>query len=196
MTEEEFTKALLKAEHYHQEGERAAQEEDFERAEYLLKQSIELYPNEDKIDAELSLAVTYTLWGKNKKSIKLLESLVDDDSLRKYYWLGTNYNTINEFEKAIKCFRKCIDIDGKFLDSYDALSFSLKNIGNLTEANKILDKLYSINPKYFEEKDDLIDYKNDATYQIHTSSGDYIGEYMDGKKHGLGSINFGGTGAF
>jgi len=183
---------MFVAEQYHQQGEAAAQEGDYEKAEYLLKEAIILYPQDEKNDAQISLAVTYNQWGKINDSIQTLESLIFNTSSRKFYWLGINYHSIKEYGKAISCFKKCIEIDGNDASLLEALLESLKSSGNMDEATLISDKLYKLNPSYFKE-----DLKSDVTsvdkiYIPLKMKGEYNGNYKNEKKNGYGSIDFGG----
>ncbi len=95
-------------------------ESEYGKAASEYKKVIEISP-ENKI-ALASLADIYVLEGKNKQAIEIYKELIKKEELPVLYFnLGLIYVNTKETDEAIKCFKKTIELESKFLATYLAL---------------------------------------------------------------------------
>ncbi len=87
------------------------------------------------LDNQYRLALTYQMQGKYKESIRMLESMIDTKryDIWAYYYLGVNYQILDDQENAMKYFSLFKNIaTGPWLESYPDLPVTYINIAKVT----------------------------------------------------------------
>jgi len=128
--------------------------DDTERTEEsieLMKKAISYSP--DKVGNYILLARYLAAIGQQQESLSTLEYAlkVNPDYPMVHYELGISYHSQGKYKQAINYFKKAIELDQNYLLAYFCLSLSYSVIDMNEEAEQILDKAYSIDPKRFVE---------------------------------------------
>ena len=69
--------------------------------------------------------------------------------------LGSTYNELNEFEKAINCFNEIIKLNKNFADAYYNLGIIYKKINKLEDVENNYTLCININPNKYEAYNNL-----------------------------------------
>jgi len=117
--------------------------------EYYVK-ALEFEPG--NIEAGKGLFSLYREKGEFDSAKKLLEdsSSFGEKDGKSYFSLGKDFFTAKDYEKAIACFRKVLEVKSGSVDSYHYISKSLKSLGKYEDVIKENKKLIEINGKDVE----------------------------------------------
>lgn len=120
---------------------------EFSRAEQVLKQAIQLKP--ENIDYRLGLAGLYADTGRPEDAIKVCEEILTSDPQNRFCYLNIGILTsrLNRFEEAEKAFRHAIELAPRSSEGYQQLSrLFLKRGVNLTEAKSLAQTAADLKP--------------------------------------------------
>lgn len=108
----------------------------------------ELTPGGD-MDMRLLLGMSYTKLGRLKKGVSIVEKAIKsykkiDFGLLDYHILGLLYYKNRQYKRAIKAFKKQLQTNDSYMDTYYYLGKSYKKIGFFEKANNKFKKAIEI----------------------------------------------------
>ncbi len=146
MLDKENDTDYFEASVYYNLGNTEYKKNRFEQAIEYYRKAIEVNPEFD--EANENLAASLIASGKINDAIEHYEIITGKkkENLRTNFILGRLYSDIKEYDKAIKQYFNCIDIDKKNINLYSELGAVLLKSGMNEEAVKVYDKLNKMNP--------------------------------------------------
>ncbi|MFX0140041.1 MAG: tetratricopeptide repeat protein, partial [Candidatus Hodarchaeota archaeon] len=118
-------------------------------------------------DPEIWLHLAVSLWrfGNKKESLETLRKLVklrpEDQRVKKalkeaeedykkdeWYFQGNTNLRLKDFQKALDCFEKAIEIDPQFKEAWNDMSSAYKGLENYQKAIECCEKAIEIDPKH------------------------------------------------
>jgi tetratricopeptide (TPR) repeat protein len=105
----------------------------------------------DYDEALMNLGIAYHLKKNYKAAANALERALDIfPDAKAYYYLGSSYAQLKQYEKGIRAFTRAIEIDSKMLDAYLALGASYVAIQYWTRGIKICNQAVLLAPNNME----------------------------------------------
>ena len=75
----------------------------------------------------------------------------DPDNVDALYYLGTAYEDVGQFDKAIKAYNKALSINPDYKDALHDLSLMYIATGNTKKARELLPRLMAVDPGWGKE---------------------------------------------
>lgn len=167
MTQEEFEYSLLQADMYFKKGNDAFKEKEFEKAKILFHTAIEKHPHTDMHKAILMLGITFYFLEDYESSLENLLYSYSKSDYNCNYYIALNYSQLQDYHKTIDFCKRCIEIDGTQDNILQLLNKAMNEVNNQKKQ------------KFNTEEEYIVE-------QI----GQYIGNFINGKREGSGSIVF------
>ena len=115
-----------------------------------LEKAVLYFPNEHYL---ISLGATYAQV-KNPKAIQIADALLGGykgkADKEAFYIKGLYYSFVNEKQKAIGFFDKCLALNYTYMDAYREKSIALYDLGKYEEAFAVLDKAITLQNNFDE----------------------------------------------
>ena len=139
----DFMKSIQNGEDYKEEVDTAEHEllrGNINQAKRILKQIIK--NNTSHFKANLLLGQVYLAEENSSKALEVYEKMKEDFPLVPdgYYYLGSIYNLLGQYGKAVEHFNFALGLDQNLLEASIGKAIALCELGGSIEALEVLDK--------------------------------------------------------
>jgi tetratricopeptide (TPR) repeat protein len=135
-------------------------EEKYDKAAQAYEKAVSIWPSSDN---HYALGQAYLNAGQYSKADHEFNTVLrmDPDKPNGNYGLGLNFSKQGRYEDAILQFKQAVRIDPKFYDGYAELGYAHADLGEMDEAQQIVDNLEQVAP-------DLADTLSRYMYKVDT----------------------------
>ena len=120
-------------------------DENYDEAAKAYEKAVKIWPSSEN---HYSLGQAYMNAGRYSEADSEFNTVLrmDPDQPNGNYGLGLNFSRQDRYEEAVLQFREAIRIDPKFYDGFAELGYAHADLGDMDEAQRIVDSLEHVAP--------------------------------------------------
>jgi len=120
-------------------------EDQYDEAVKAYEKAVKLWPSSDN---HYALGQAYLNANRHKAADREFNTVLhmDPDKPNGNYGLGLNFSRQGRYEDAILQFKEAVRLDGKFYDGYAELGYAYADLGEMEEAQRVVDTLEQVAP--------------------------------------------------